>query len=398
MHVALYSPAWPLERHPNGVVTYVHWMREELRRLGHRVSIFTAQLDEPQTDVHVVQGSLGQRIKSWLRGSDGPAERQILGFGQRLATTVLRVHRRTPIDVFEMEESFGWMADVQATTSIPTVVKLHGPAFLSLVEEELETPLAKAKIAREGRALMRMSCVISPAQHTLDEAIARYDLKPALALHIDNPLSLPPSAPVWALDRCDRKRLLFVGRFDKRKGGDVVLRAFDALASDDRSLQLTFVGPDGGVVDSQGHRLRFGDALETLCPATGSRIDYRGGLDPGSIYPLRTDAYLTIVASRWENQSYTALEAMAQGCPLVSSDAGGQSEFVIDGSTGLLAKAGSDEELRKRIATLLLEPRRAAELGQRAREHVLAQHSPAAVVAKTLEVYEAAIGMCGRSR
>jgi glycosyltransferase involved in cell wall biosynthesis len=398
MHVALYSPAWPLKRHPNGVVTYVHWTREELRRLGHRVSIFTTLLDEPEADVHAVQGSLGQRVGSWLRGRDGFAERHILGWGHRLAATVLRVHRRTPIDVFEMEESFGWMADVQAMTSIPTVVKLHGPAFLSLVEEELETPLARAKIEREGRALMRMACVTSPARHTLDETIARYGLKPALARHIDNPLSLPPSAPVWALDRCDRKRLLFVGRFDKRKGGDVVLRAFNALASDDPSLQLTFVGPDGGIADSHGGRLGFDDARAALCPGTGSRIDYRGGLDPEQNYPLRASAYLTIVASRWENQSYTALEAMAQGCPLVSSDAGGQGEFVIDGSTGLLAKAGSDEDLRERIATLLLEPRRAAELGQRAREHALTQHSPAAVVAKTQEVYEAAISMRGKLR
>jgi len=84
--------------------------------------------------------------------------------------------------------------------------------------------------------------------------------------------------------------------------------------------------------------------------------------------------------------------------PLVSSDAGGQGEFVVDGSTGLLAKAGSAEELYARIATLLLDPPRAAKLGQRAREYVLAQHSPAAVVAKTMEVYEAAIGMGGRLR
>jgi len=401
MHVALYSPAWPLKRHPNGVVTYVHWMREELRRLGHRVSIFTALLDEPEIDVHAVQTSLslGHRVRSWLRGRDGSVERHILGWGQHLAATVLRVHRRTPIDVFEMEESFGWMADVQALTSIPTVVKLHGPAFLSLVEEELETPFARAKIAREGRALMRMACVTSPARHTLDETIARYDLKPALARHIDNPLSLPPSAPVWALERCDRKRLLFVGRFDKRKGGDVVLRAFDALASDDRSLQLTFVGPDGGVADSHGRRLSFYNARATLCPrAAGSRIDYRGGLDPEKIYPLRANAYLTIVASRWENQSYTALEAMAQGCPLVSSDAGGQGEFVIDGLTGRLAGAGDVDDLRKGIAAMLLDPEAAADLGRRAREHVLAAHAPSVVVAQTLEVYQVAIGQAGKTR
>jgi glycosyltransferase involved in cell wall biosynthesis len=399
MHVAFYSPAWPLKRHPNGVVTYVHWMREELRRLGHRVSVFTALLDGAEADVYAVEGALGQRVRSWLRLGGDPTERKMLEWGRLLAATVLSVHRRMPIDVFEMEESFGWVADVQAASSIPTVVKLHGPAFLSLVEEELETPLARAKIEREGRALMRMACVTSPAKHTLDETIARYGLAPVVARHIDNPLSLPPSAPQWALDGCDRKRLLFVGRFDKRKGGDLVLRAFDALASTDPSLQLTFVGPDGGVVNSHGQRVYFNDARAITCvESTRSRIDYRGGLDPEDIYPLRAEAYLTILASRWENQSYAALEAMAQGCPLVSSDAGGQREFVVDGSTGSLAKAGNEDDLRQRIAALLLDPQGAAELGRRARDHVLALHSPSAVVAQTLQVYEAAIRMGGKPR
>ena len=397
MHVAFYSPAWPLKHHPNGVVTYVHWMREELRRLGHRVSIFTTLLDEPEADVYAVEGSLGLRVRSWLRLGGDPTERKIMEWGRLLAATVLSVHRRMPIDVFEMEESFGWVADVQAATSIPTVVKLHGPAFLSLIEEELETPLARAKIEREGRALKRMAYVTSPARHTLDETIARYGLTPVVARHIDNPLSLPATAPLWALDRCDRKRLLFVGRFDKRKGGDLVLRAFDALAKSDHSLQLTFVGPDGGVIDSQGQRLSFNDARTTLCAeSTRSRIDYRGGLDPHKIYPLRAEAYLTILASRWDNQSYAALEAMAQGCPLVSSEAGGQSEFVVDGSTGLLAKTGSVDDLRQRIAIMLHDSHEAAELGRRARDYVLAQHAPSVVVAKTLEVYEAAIGMGGK--
>jgi glycosyltransferase involved in cell wall biosynthesis len=400
MHVALYSPAWPLKRHPNGVVTYVHWMREELRRRGHRVSVFTTLLDEPEADVHLVDGTLLRwRVRSWLPAGGDATERKILEWGRLLAATVLSVHRRTPIDVFEMEESFGWMADVQAITSIPTVVKLHGPAFLSLVEDELDTPLARAKIEREGRALRRMACVTSPARRTLEETIARYGLTPAVARHIDNPLSLPTSAPVWELDRCDRKRLLFVGRFDKRKGGDLVLRAFDALASTDPSLQLTFVGPDGWVTDPRGRRVAFDDARALLRDeSTRSRIEFRGGLDPQSIYPLRADAYLTIVASRWENQSYTALEAMAQGCPLVSSDAGGQGEFVVDGSTGLLARAGSDSDLARRIAALLRDPQGAAAMGRRARDHVLAEHSPSAVVAKTLDVYEAAIGRVGKSR
>jgi len=153
------------------------------------------------------------------------------------------------------------------------------------------------------------------------------------------------------------------------------------------------------VTNPHGQRIGFHDASASLCDgSTRSRIDFRGGLDPQSIYPLRAGAYLTIVASRWENQSYTALEAMGQGCPLVSSDAGGQGEFVIDGSTGLLAQAGSADDLARRVAALLADPAGAAELGRHAREHVLAEHSPSAVVAKTLEVYEAAIGKVRRSR
>ena len=30
MHIAMWSPAWPLEKYQNGIVTYVHWMKREL--------------------------------------------------------------------------------------------------------------------------------------------------------------------------------------------------------------------------------------------------------------------------------------------------------------------------------------------------------------------------------
>jgi glycosyltransferase involved in cell wall biosynthesis len=77
-----------------------------------------------------------------------------------------------------------------------------------------------------------------------------------------------------------------------------------------------------------------------------------GALDPQQIYPLRAGACMTPLASRSENRSYAALETMAQGFPLVSSDNGGQGEFVVDGSTESMA-AGNAGDLRRRGATLL---------------------------------------------
>ena len=313
-------------------------MREELRRLGHRVSIFTAAAGRAGSRRPRRPGiAAGQRVGSWLRGRDGFAERHILGWGRRLAATVLRVHRRTPIDVFEMEESFGWMADVQAMTSIPTVVKLHGPAFLSLVEEELDTPFARAQDrARRARAHAHGVRDVAGAAH----AWTRRSRATASSRRSHATSTIPFRCP--RLHRSGRWTAAIASAFSSSAASTSAREAIWSCAPSTPwrgttpSLQLTFVGPDGGVVDSHGRRLGFDDARASLCPGRPGRESITGAdsIRRRSIR-CRASAYLTIVASRWENQSYTALEAMAQGCPLVSSDAGGQGEFVVDGSTGL---------------------------------------------------------------
>lgn len=394
MHVALYSPAWPLAHHPNGVVTYVHWMREELRRQGHKVSILAGVLDpgHEEAGVYAVRRTPIHRARAWLHARMRPAHDLVYTWGHALADTIASIHRHEPIDVVEMEESFGWFADVARRTRIPLVVKLHGPAFMSLVEEELDSPAAHSKIDREGRALQGASFITSPARCTLDETMSRYALRPRLARHIVNPLQLPPTVPVWSLERCNRKMLLFVGRFDKRKGGDLVLEAFSRLLAERPELELTFVGPDGGIPASGGGKVHISQMIGDLFPRDGARrVHYRGPLDPVEIYRLRAEALVTLIASRWENQSYTALEAMLQGCPLVTCDSGGQAEIVADGVNGLLARTGSVDELHARVRTLVDTPDLAAALGRQARIDASANHGPMKVVTQTLEVYRQAI-------
>ncbi len=396
MHVAFFSPAWPLRRYPNGVVTYVHWMREELQRQGHRVSVFAG--DEPEEDgVHRVRASLAFRAKRWWRSKTTENYYPVFDWAEACAASILAVHRRQPIDVIEMEESFGWFDEVARLAAIPTVVKLHGPAFMSLVEDELRTPFARARIEREGSALRRAGIITSPALRTLEDTIARYDLAPALCRHIVNPLELPPAAPLWSLEHCERKTILFVGRFDQRKGGDLVLEAFARLLALDPALRLIFVGPDGGVPSATGERVHFEAFRAALLPRDADRVDYRGRLEPPEICALRAQAFVTLIASRWENQSYTALEAMLQGCPVISSDAGGQPESVRHGVTGLLAAAGSVDDLVVQLRVLLDDPIGAAALGAAARAHVLEHHAPARVVRETLAAYENAIAAARRA-
>ena len=390
MHIALWSPAWPLEKHHNGIVTYVHWMKRELARQGHRVAVFTSgtrdEGDGP--DVHRVErGFLGSAVRR-VAGRLFSPEEDVFGWGRLAAEAMLRLHRSDPIDIIEMEESFGWSATVASVTSIPVLVKLHGPAFLSLVDEELATAFGKERVAREGLALGQSEAIASPCAITLTQTIERYGLRPAIASHVVNPMAADANAPLWDAATCDRDTLLFVGRFDARKGGDLVIEAFARLLETRPTLRLVFVGPDRGLLRPDGTRTSIQAFLAATLPgALRDRVDVRGALPQQEVYALRANAALTILASRWENQGYTALEAMLQGCPVVSSDAGGCPEIIEHGRTGLLARTGDAIDLAAQLARMLDDPAAAAAMGAQARRHVVENHAAEKVALQSLALY-----------
>lgn len=393
MHVAFWSPAWPLQKFQNGIITYVHWMKRELESQGHRVSVFTGELDATSQDpnVHLIARDIGVGLTRVLdkhirRGR--PRYRGVFAYGAEIARAIKKVHRRNPIDIVEMEESFGWCADVARLTSLPLVVKLHGPAFTTMVKDELESPMGLERIEREGLALSRIESIVSPTELVLRRTLEKYGLNPRDARRIVNPLVMDERTPLWSRNGCDANRVLFVGRFDLLKGGDIVLRAFASAVKQNKNLRMVFVGPDDGVVGPGGAKLRFSEFCDSTIPTdVRDRVDFRGRLPNDAIMTLRTQSMLTVVASRWENQGYALLEAMFQGCPVVSTDAGGCPESVVDGVTGALAKSEDAESFSRQIIEVSNDQARAESLGRAARQHVIKEHNANKVVEASLENY-----------
>jgi glycosyltransferase involved in cell wall biosynthesis len=393
MHIALWSPAWPLERYQNGIVTYVHWMKREFEERGHRVSVLTDErYASADADVGYARVRMRDKIRRRLTSRLYPSRDPAFDYARVIAAAIADLHRRDPIDVIEMEETFGWFEEIRRRTAIPLLVKLHGPAFLRIPAEELDTSLARERIEREGDALRRAAAIVAPSSSTLLQTLERYHLAPRLQGVIVNPLSMGADWPEWKLEACDRNTLLFVGRFDLAKGADILLQAFSILLQDLPDLRLIFVGPDDGLRRSGGERVGFASFCEQLfTPAQRARIDYRGRMPNQEIAKLRAQAMVTIVPSRWENQAYTLLEAMLQGCPVVSSDAGGCPESVTAGVSGLLAKSEDPADLASQIRSVLRDPSGAAAMGRAARLHVLEHHSAAKVADGALEMYQRVI-------
>lgn len=113
-------------------------------------------------------------------------------------------------------------------------------------------------------------------------------------------------------------RLLFVGNLTTRKGSDLLPKVMDAL----------------------------GDGFE-LCYTTGLREKSSleipnsrnlGRLDCAGVRAAYRSADALLFPTRLEGLSLTAIEAMACGLPIISSDATSMPEIVEDGMNGFLCK------------------------------------------------------------
>ncbi len=94
-----------------------------------------------------------------------------------------------------------------------------------------------------------------------------------------------------------------------------------------------------------------------------------------------------LASTRTEGIPQSLLQAFAAGVPVVASDVGGIPEVVIDGATGLLAKADSAAELARGIAEVLADPAAAERRALAGRRLVEERFSHMAVMKRLLDLY-----------
>jgi len=152
--------------------------------------------------------------------------------------------------------------------------------------------------------------------------------------------------------------LLFVGRIQPLKGLDVAIAALAAL--DDGRAQLAVVGgPSGADGPAELERVR------QLATDLGVRDRVRF-VEPQPHHLLSSwyrAADVVLVPSRSESFGLVALEAAACGRPVVAADVGGLRTIVAHERTGFLVEGRAPEDYAARVASLLAEPARAAEIG-----------------------------------
>lgn len=363
----------------NGITTAVTHLAAGLKEAGHGVSIIS--LHPPEEADPAVFGLPEGRPWSFLERLSIKLGRDVASapiMGDRIASAVLRAVRERGLDVVIMEETQGWAGYVQRLVPLPVVITLHGPWLLhKAFSTRRPAPIDRDREARELWAMKSCAGMISPSKSVMDKICQKYDLERNYKKVIPNSIAVKNDKLNYDhLGDDERRKMLFVGRFDVHKGGDIVLSAFSHLIQNGADAHLTFVGPDAGLILADGGRRRISEALSALPDAVRDRIRYEGPRAKEEIDRMRRRHGVTIVASRYETFSYTLLESLAVGTATVSADAGGPAEIVRDGETGLLVPTEDPVALASACRRLLSDPALCARLGAAARSDVAERYAP----------------------
>jgi glycosyltransferase involved in cell wall biosynthesis len=91
--------------------------------------------------------------------------------------------------------------------------------------------------------------------------------------------------------------------------------------------------------------------------------------DKEELQTIFRSSYLLLLPSLWpEAMSYSVIQAMACGKPVVAYNVGANSEGIVHGENGLLAEWGNVEQLSSHVKTLLIDEELAIRMGRNARK------------------------------
>lgn len=199
----------------------------------------------------------------------------------------------------------------------------------------------------------------------------------------------PPPAPALSRARLlaelaippDAKLVAYNGRLAKQKRVDDLLWATQVLRQADPRTYFLVVG-DGPERDRLIHRARQVEAE--------SHVRFLGHRDDAASLLHNVDAFW--LASDFEGQSNSLMEAMAAGCPVVATSIPPNRELVSHGVQGFLVDVGDSAGFAQFTRKLFDDPELAARLGNAGRERMARDFSVDRMTAAYATLYRR---LCG---
>jgi glycogen synthase len=395
LRICFLSQEYPPAR-CGGIGNWTHELAVALAAAGHEITVVTKGADHPTVDyengvwVHrVVPHWQPQRAEPRL--PDLP--QVIKDYAYTAYDEVMRIHVRRGLDVVSSPiwdlEGAACIAD----GSIPTVLSLHSTFQLVLPskQEWLNNPEYKAAhvdkiIAGEAWALQKAHRILANSSAIVRDIEQAYGLQIPRSRYRVVPHGIQRVAGEPAPARHEGVHLLFVGRFELRKGVDLLLGVLPQLLQRHPELEATLAGDNAIAYDGKESLKDRFLAKHAGAPWL-SRVRFPGVVSEAELHALYAGCDIFAGPSRYESFGLVFLEAMRYGKTCVGARVGGIQEVIDDGDTGLLFEAGNAADLAGKLAQLLQSPAARERLGLQALRAFEQRFSTEIMASRVAETY-----------
>ncbi len=240
----------------------------------------------------------------------------------RISTT-----REQLLDYGKNKRGFSLQNELEKTMSIRAKIQLtHTRTHASLIADNFGIPLGKIALIPHGTPLQALENKTSP-------------------MH----------------DR-ETVRILYVGRFEPRKGIDLLFKVMPEILRTNPHTNFTLIGDDP--------KSLYPESELANCESFSEQVNYLGQVSNDELDRAYQNCDFLVAPSLYESFGLIYIEAMARGKAVIGTWAGGIPEVVQHRKTGILVSAGNPEELREAILEMIQNSEQRELFGKNARQWV----------------------------
>lgn len=380
----------------SGLGRHYRWLADELVAQGHQVEIFhvcspdkcdsvTAALKQsPQPWSHTFITARTPILVRWLLGRHWAALELFGRWWSALAARrVIRgVHKLRPLDIIETHSYDFPALFLLKDSRLPPVVTRVATTFSQMRElSQVRSRLLDWTARIENRAIVNSRTRVTHAiQHR--EVVSKLENIDPNSMEIVM-LGLPDEGAVNPDPEGTRLEFLYVGRFESRKGIDVLLSAIPEVAAKFPHAEFTLVGNTDSSL--------WTDFCKAHPDLANGRVRSPGQVDDATLDRLYRQCTIFVAPSRYESFGLIYVEAMSRGKPVIGCHAGGIPEVVQDDVTGLLATPGDQSSLEICMTRLAADASMRKRMGEAGRQDFLDRFSVEVMAQRSVELYQRSV-------
>lgn len=319
--------------HGGGVVEVASRLSEALVQRGHRVSVYTSDFEWDQEYVDSLSSVNVSPFHIWL----DPTK---FRFTPSLIWKVKKELKE--FDIIHMHNYRNFANIVvhhyARKYRIPYVLQSHGSAATYFQKGALKRVFDKLwgyRILNDASTTFAVTK--TEAQQYMDIGIShnKIDIVPN-GISLSEYEELPPKGDFrkqYGISN-DDTIILYLGRVNKIKGIDCLVKAFAQLRKNIPATKLVIAGPDDG----------YFSRLKNIVYELGIECDvvFPGPLHDKNKISAYVDAAVYVLPSNYEIFGMTLLEAWACGTPVITTDQCGLADVVANNQAGLVVPYDSN--------------------------------------------------------